>query len=266
MKKRTIRLTLAASLLAILCIMLSLAGCAKNDSKAADKKPAKKPDVQSVSIKYVGNSCFFIQASDGTAVVTDPYGASFAANFAPFPALTADAVTVSHYHTDHTSGIKEVSGSPKLILPRQLNEPIKVGSLTITGYPSKHIQDNSDNTVFIIQAGDFKIVHMGEADQITDAQALQALKNADVLLAYAGDLGEKKTPDIVKFAKEQGIKVIVPQHYSLDDDHLFYGEPTPAEIEKELPAGTNVVKLDELVVKKDMDEQFVELSPMGNQK
>ena len=74
----------------------------------------------SLNIKYVGNSCFYITLSDGTRIVTDfgknyasylPYGKNYASYFAPFPSLEADVITISHNHTDHTGGIKEVGGN-----------------------------------------------------------------------------------------------------------------------------------------------------------
>jgi L-ascorbate metabolism protein UlaG (beta-lactamase superfamily) len=54
---------------------------------------------QSLRISWVGQSCFYIQTSDGSAaVVTDPPAPSV--GYA-LPDTSANVLTISHNHTDH---------------------------------------------------------------------------------------------------------------------------------------------------------------------
>jgi hypothetical protein len=51
------------------------------------------------ALQFIGHSCTFITAPDGTRLISDPYGSSHPIELAPFPnGLTADVVTVSHFH------------------------------------------------------------------------------------------------------------------------------------------------------------------------
>lgn len=228
---------------------------------------ANKTNAHSISIKYVGNSCFYITLSDGTRIVTDPYGAGDAFSFAPVPSLEADFITISHNHTDHTGGIKDVKGNPKIIKIDDLKQPMKIGSAELTGYDCKHLSNPSvNNTVFVIKDGNFKIVNMGESDAVDSPEVIEAIKDADVVLAYAGEIGKVKNKDNFNFLNQLNTKVIIPEHYSMNPKSLYYGEPTIDTILTELPEGTKVNKLDELVVKDGLEKQFVVLSPMGAKK
>jgi len=217
--------------------------------------------LSSISIKYVGNSCFYITFSDGTRLVTDPYGSSYATSFGTFPELEADVITISHGHADHVS-INEVTGDPKVIMPDDLNEVIKVGDVEITGHTSKHVADMGDSTIFVYKIDGYKIVHMGETDTIDSKEAQEAVKDADVILAYAGEYGFVKNKDSFKTLNNLNIKVIIPQHYSMIDS--FYGEPTIDEILLDIPEGFKITKTDEFIVTKDLEKQFVALSHMEN--
>ena len=228
---------------------------ATSDSNTEDN------DLNSISIKYVGNSCFYITFSDGTRLVTDPYGSSNATSFGTFPELEADVITISHNHSDHTS-TNEVIGDPKIISADDLNEVIKVGNVEITGYASKHVAGMGDNTIFVYNVDGFKIVHMGETDNIDSKEAQEAVKDADVILAYAGEYGVVKNKDSFKTLDELNIKVIIPQHYSMVSS--WYGEPTIDDILLDVPEGFKVTKTNEFIVTKDLEKQFVAISHMEN--
>ena len=55
---------------------------------------------QTVSITWIGQACFYIQAENGPMVVVDPPAASVGYTL---PATPADVVTISHNHTDHNN-------------------------------------------------------------------------------------------------------------------------------------------------------------------
>jgi glyoxylase-like metal-dependent hydrolase (beta-lactamase superfamily II) len=51
-----------------------------------------------LSISWVGQSCFVLRGDGGPTVVTDPPATSLGYTL---PALNADAVTITHNHSDH---------------------------------------------------------------------------------------------------------------------------------------------------------------------
>src|SRR5690349_21568330 len=66
-----------------------------------------------VTVTWIGQACFVVRSADAS-VVTDPPAASIGYRL---PALTADAVTVTHNHPDHNntgavSGAVLVDGRP----------------------------------------------------------------------------------------------------------------------------------------------------------
>lgn len=262
--RRTLSKTLSLLLLVVLVCVPS-SSCSKSVKK--DAGTAAKPtdsatkNTDSINIKYVGNSCFYITFADGTRLVTDPYG--ILAGFPNLPSLTADVITISHTHSDHTAGIGDVKGNPKVVNPEDLDKLIKVGDVEITGFDSAHVANMGNNTVFVYKEGNLKIVNMGETDKIDSPKTLEAIKDADVVLAYAGEYGEVKNPEIFKFLDSINAKAIIPEHYSMDPNNLFYGQPTLDTIIKEVPAGTKIVKQAEFNVTPGLEKQFVALSSMS---
>ncbi|WP_082452092.1 MBL fold metallo-hydrolase [Paenibacillus ihuae] len=228
--------------------------------------PSSKPTQNGpLTIKYVGNSCFYLTFPDGTTFLTDPYPSKLKAFFGPSPDMEVDAYTVSHYHDDHVPDLKQLKGNPQRLVPALMKEPIKVGEVEVTGFSSKHVSNLGDNEIFVFRFGDFKIVHMGETDKIELPEALEAVKGADVVLTYAGEYGPEtlKNTAIFQSLYDMDVKVIIPQHFSNNPEAVFYGEPTIDQILKEVPQGVETTKLNELIVTKDMKKQFVELSQMN---
>ncbi len=55
---------------------------------------------QDLSITWIGQSCFVLRTAGGPTVITDPPAPSVGYTLGN---LTADAVTVTHNHTDHNN-------------------------------------------------------------------------------------------------------------------------------------------------------------------
>ena len=53
-----------------------------------------------MKLEYIGHACFRMTAQDGTCAITDPYDGGVGIAMLP---LTADLITMSHEHHDHTS-------------------------------------------------------------------------------------------------------------------------------------------------------------------
>lgn len=236
---------------------------AYTDSKLEDANAKNKENPDAISIKYIGNSCFFITFADGTRLVTDPYVGGWNKKGQSFPKTDVDAMTISHTHSDHTSGKFYFTGEPQVLNPQDVNKTVTVGDVTITGYTSKHVAGMGDSTIFVYEENGLKVVHMGETDNIDSQEAKDAVKDADVILAYAGEYGDVQNKDSFQtLMNDLNIKVLIPQHYSLNADHLVYNQPAMETILTELPAGTPIVKTDEFFVVKDLDKQFVEMPLM----
>ena len=106
------RAKIFASLMVFMALVLA-GGCAAPTSvpTAAPTYPpataaptlAPTSPPEPITLQYIGHSSILITAPDGTHIISDPYG-DHPSGLAAFPAdLTADAVTISHYHPDHAN-------------------------------------------------------------------------------------------------------------------------------------------------------------------
>jgi L-ascorbate metabolism protein UlaG (beta-lactamase superfamily) len=214
-------------------------------------------------IRYIGHSSFFITAPDGTRIVTDPYGRDVPY---PFPeGIEADLVTVSHAHSDHTA-VGRVEGHPQIVFgfyPEALASK-QVGMVSVTVFPSSHGkvqgQDMGPNTIFVFQIGEVKIVHLGEVGEIDSPETLEAIKNAEVVIAPTGIIGAMPFDALTNLLDKIGARTVLPSHYSLSAANRFYGMATVDEYLAALPAETMVVRADQLMVAPNMPRQVVVLS------
>src|SRR5574344_96675 len=213
-----------------------------------------------INIKYIGNSCFYITFADGTKIVTDPYPQEMDNIFGAFPSdIKADVVTVSHMHSDHTAA-NRVGGNPKSMLLCEAEKGAKIGDVNITAYNAKHVADMGDNTIFIYEENGYKIVNLGETDTIPSEEVRKVMKGADVVLAYAGEYGKVKNADLYKELEKLDIPVMIPEHYSMSSEHVFYGEPTIETILTEIPESYKAENANEYIVTKNKAKKFVVLS------
>jgi L-ascorbate metabolism protein UlaG (beta-lactamase superfamily) len=226
--------------------------------------PANPPGA--TTLQYIGHSSTLITAPDGTRIISDSYG-DHPSGLAPFPDnLTADVVTVSHFHPDHSNS-SAVKGKPKII-----SDPgsLQIGVVKITGYYGDHglILGNSsgNNTVFVFEIGGVKIVHLGAAGVVTQSDILAAMQNADVIIVDI--MGDAAHPlqDEWNQLLERNVRTIIPTHYSFDGKPRYYGSATIAEFLQITRSDLPVVRQGStLQIMANMPKQLVILAPMVNE-
>ena len=218
-------------------------------------------------LQYIGHSCIYITAPDGTRIISDPYGGNRPIGLASFPNdLTADVVTVSHFHPDH-GNVSAVKGKPKL-----LSDPgsYQVGMVKITGYKGDHGLVNGktemENTVFVFEIGGVKIVHLGAAGVVTQSDILAAMENADVIIVdIMGDAAHPLKDELDQLL-ERNVRTILPTHYSFDGQPRYYGSATLEEFLQIIPSDLPIVKQGStLQITANMPKQLVILAPMANE-
>lgn len=167
-----------------------------------------------MNIRWLGHSCFVLTESTGTVIVTDPYGKEVGFSM---PSVQADAVTVSHGHSDHNN-VRAVGGNPTLL--------DSVGSYDINGvhivaFRTFHDEQNGKkrgaNNVFTYRLDGVDVCHLGDIGEHCTARICDAIGAVNVLLIPVGgnytidadaakDYVDKLMPDIV-----------IPMHYRTDD-------------------------------------------------
>lgn len=218
-------------------------------------------------LQYIGHSCTLITAPDGTRIISDPYGGGsrHPIGLADLPDdLTADVVTVSHFHPDHTN-VQSVKGEPKIML---YPGSFQAGMVKIAGYAGDHglvnEKSSGENTVFVFEMGEVKIVHLGAAGVVTQSDILAAMENADVIIVdIMGDAAHPLKDELDQLL-ERNVRTIIPTHYSFDGQPRYYGSVTLDDFLQIVPSGLAVVRQGStLQITADMPKQVVVLAPVA---
>lgn len=169
-----------------------------------------------LSISWVGQSCFILRSDNGPTVVTDPPAASIGYTL---PSVTADAVTITHNHTDHNNSAG-VGGKFTLVdgRPTTTRQEVAAGNLQFVLIPGFHDNTNGSvrgpNTIVRWNQSGLKIAHFGDIgqDQLTPAQ-LADLQNLDIIFFPAGGFFTVTPERAAAYVKELKPKVAILMHY-----------------------------------------------------
>ena len=160
-------------------------------------------------ITWLGLDCFRIKSREVT-VITDPFDKS-----AGLGTLNqkAEIVTVSHEYpgSNKLSGIK---GDPFVVTGPGEYE---VGGVFVTGvrsYTEKAAEDKEriKNNIFVMLMHDVIVCHLGALGHTLNAQQIEAIGDADVLLVPVG--GELSTSKAAEVIGQVGPRIVVPMHFS----------------------------------------------------
>jgi L-ascorbate metabolism protein UlaG (beta-lactamase superfamily) len=129
---------------------------------------------------------------------------------------TADIVTVSHDHQDHTY-LKAVAGSPTV-----LNRPgeYEIGGAFVTGISTFHDGEKGGergkNIAFVVEMEDIKVCHLGDLGHTPSAEQVEEMVGCDVLLVPVGGgttIDGARAAEVVSLLDA---KLVVPMHYHTD--------------------------------------------------
>ena len=169
-----------------------------------------------VSISWVGQACFVLRTEGGVTVVTDPPVPSVGYTL---PALSADAVTISHNHTDHNNSAG-IGGKFTLIdgRPATARQEVAAAGLKFVMVPGFHDNQNGTvrgpNTIMVWTQGGLKFAHLGDLgqEQLTAAQ-LADLGAVDVLFIPAGGFFTVSPERAAQYVSELKPRVAIMMHY-----------------------------------------------------
>ncbi len=164
-----------------------------------------------MKIRYLGHSSFKLTESTGISVVTDPYDDSVGYTY---PAVSADAVTVSHRHYDHDA-VKKVGGNP-VVLEGETAYILK-DSVEISSIKSFHDEvrgkKRGENIIFKFRMDGLDICHLGDLGEDCSSDLIEMILPVNVLLI---PVGGNYTID-AKMAKEYVDRImpdiVIPMHY-----------------------------------------------------
>jgi L-ascorbate metabolism protein UlaG (beta-lactamase superfamily) len=209
-----------------------------------------------MEIVWLGHSCFRIRGREAT-IVTDPCppGSGYSIG-----KPTADIVTISHAHDDH-SYVKAVAGSPTILADAGEYE---IHGAFVTAIQTYHDTargaERGKNLAFVIEMEDIKVCHLGDLGHTPSAEQVEDMVGCDVLMV---PVGGNTTIDGAKAAEITSLleaKLVLPMHYQteahkngLDTSERFLKEMEVKGLEAQpklqitrsnIPAETQVILLD----------------------
>ncbi|NLC16567.1 MAG: MBL fold metallo-hydrolase [Clostridiales bacterium] len=176
-----------------------------------------------MKLQWLGHSCFLLEESTGTAIITDPYDKKLTGF--EMPGLRADVVTCSHNHADHNYVIG-VKGSPKII-----NRPglFEFAGVKITSIPSYHDNQSGKlrgaNLVFKFRIDGIDICHMGDIGQDITPELADALMPVNILLIPVGGNYTIDAEQAFDYVTTLMPDVVIPMHFKTPDCKIDIDKP-----------------------------------------
>lgn len=163
-----------------------------------------------MKIKYLGHSCFKLTESTGTAVVCDPYDDSVGYEL---PALTADAVTVSHHHYDHDC-LKKIDGSP-VVLDKETG--YELPGVEINAVKSFHDEcrgkKRGENIIFKFRMDGVEVCHLGDLGEACSTDLIETILPVNVLLIPVGGTYTIDAQMAKEYVDRIMPDIVIPMHY-----------------------------------------------------
>lgn len=192
-----------------------------------------------MKITYHGHSCFLVEGNKYSAIFDPFLKENPLAKIRPED-VNADAILVSHGHSDHVGDAVEISKKNRapVIAPFELAcylqgkgatvQPMNVGGarkflfgtvkLTIAHHSSTTEAGAAGNPCgFILTMDDKVIYHAGDTGLFSDMRLIGELHSIDVALVPIGDNYTMGITDALKAVELLKPKIAIPMHYDTFD-------------------------------------------------
>lgn len=157
-----------------------------------------------IQIRWLGHSCFAVECG-GSKIVLDPFKPGSVPGVPPVQE-EADLVLCSHEHFDHNyrEGVKT---------PETPGE----NAFRVTTLSSYHDDQQGalrgKNTIFLLEAENLKIVHMGDIGCMPGELVLEKLRGADAVMIPVGGHFTVNAAEAKAILDEIAPRVVIPMHY-----------------------------------------------------
>ncbi|MGO4972883.1 MBL fold metallo-hydrolase [[Clostridium] aminophilum] len=190
-----------------------------------------------VKLTWLGHSCFALEKDD-YRIVFDPYLDGSAPGYAPLRE-TADLVLCSHEHNDH-GGKEHGAGVVELTKNAAEKEcPWEISEIH-SFHDGNQGRDRGENTIRVLDDGEFRIAHMGDLGCDLTEEQKEKLRFLDVMLVPIGGYFTMEPEDVKKLVEELQPTVVIPMHYRFGK----YGYPAIAEADRYMKLCSDVIEYD----------------------
>ncbi len=163
-------------------------------------------------VKWLGHACFLITSRDGLRVITDPYAVGGGINYSPIKE-TADVVSVSHGHDDH-SNVSAVKGKPEIINTAGIKTAKGIHFRGVaTFHDEAQGRQRGSNTIFCFTMDDIKFCHLGDLGHVLNPEQVSEIGAVDILFVPVGGYFTIDAAVATQVCDQLGPKVIIPMHF-----------------------------------------------------
>ncbi len=164
-------------------------------------------------IKFFGHASFLIETL-GKKIITDPYKPQAFGSLKYKPLTeTADIVTISHEHEDHNY-YKDIKGNP-LIVKGEVEK--EISGIRLKGFPTYHDRvkgkERGKNTLFVIEAEDMKIAHLGDLGEPLTSEAMSKIGKVTLLFIPVGGYFTIDAEEATEVMNALKPSITFPMHY-----------------------------------------------------
>lgn len=176
-----------------------------------------------LGVEYIAHASFLLHYQDKT-ILLDPFANKKWIGYSFPKGVKADAIFSTHPHYDHDGGlfldsIPYWKGEMPLY---QDPGKYQIGPFAITGIKGKHSEPygkefGQKNTIWVIKAGDIRVVHWGDNGPINKKQ-IADIGRVDILMVPIDStyhILEKEQLEATMTALNP--KIIIPMHYKHPD-------------------------------------------------
>jgi L-ascorbate metabolism protein UlaG (beta-lactamase superfamily) len=166
-----------------------------------------------MKIKWLAHAAFLITSDKGTRIITDPYATTESLRYGEIEE-SADIVTISHSHTDH-SNVAAVKGSPQIVKGSTEARGIKIRGIA-TAHDNSGGRERGSNTIFCFEIDGLNFCHAGDLGHLLTDEQAAAIGKVDILLIPVGGFFTIDARTADRVCEQLRPKVIIPMHYKTD--------------------------------------------------
>lgn len=181
-----------------------------------------------MDITYLGHSSFKLRGKTAT-VITDPFDPSVGF---PFPAASADIVTVSHPHQDHCA-IDKVSGTSRRPKPFIISAPgeYEILGISVRAIPVFHDDQQGKlrgkNLIMIITIDGVHLVHLGDLGHPLAEAQVEDIGPVDVLMVPVGGVFTIGSQVAASVIENLDPSIVIPMHFRAEKHADGFKELSP---------------------------------------
>ena len=209
-----------------------------------------------MKIKWLGHASFLITSDTETNIITDPYATGGGLSYGEITE-SADIVTVSHEHGDH-SNVSGVRGNPEAVRGTAKVKGVEFKAIS-TYHDESGGSQRGRNTIFCFEVDEVGVCHLGDLGHPLNDKQTAELGSVDILLIPVGGFYTIDAKVASQLCDRLKPKVIIPMHFKNDKcafpiagvDEFLQGQEGVSRLDAsevefkrgELPASTQTVVL-----------------------